>query len=375
MAIVTGPAPAPQAVRRPVATRSAPAIAGRAGDERVVAGPAGLAKLTAPDRAAYAAVAAQLDAPGRAHLARLLASGTLTQADAKGSSLIANLAALGRVKPPGGAPYTATDLLRQALAHVAEPAVINQGDRWTCGATTVQYVLASEAASEYVRLVAGLAGEGRVALRGGQTMTRVADSVARDTTTRDDVERLVQSAFQDYGDDFRGRYANQTDTIAHANGDQGGIGGFFRKTVGRAVDWVVGQAGGQLGISEGKIHRLYQDTTGRKARLVGDLPGGAFLAPGPLRGDTWAAVAQAVAAGQRVPVDLITDGLADKPGAQQEHLFAQALGNYPTQMRSHQVLVTRIEGGRVHYRNPWGYETSLSVAEFRSRLTDAIIPQ
>lgn len=76
-----------------------------------------------------------------------------------------------------------------------------------------------------------------------------------------------------------------------------------------------------------------------------------------------------------MPVDLVLEGLEDRPGAQVERIFDQRLGNYAAQMASHQVLVTRVADGRVHYRNPWGYETSLSEAEFRSRLTDAIIPE
>jgi hypothetical protein len=30
--------------------------------------------------------------------------------------------------------------------------------------------------------------------------------------------------------------------------------------------------------------------------------------------------------------------------------------------------------GTVHYRNPWGFEATMTRAEFESRLTDAIIP-
>jgi hypothetical protein len=206
-------------------------------------------------------------------------------------------------------------------------------------------------------------------------MTLPPTAVARDETSRDDVERLVQTAFQDYGGDFRGTYANTTDTTSHANGTSGGLRGFLRKTVGRAVDWVVAKVGGTEGIAEGKIAELYRDTTGRRADLVGDLPGGVFLRPTFMRGDVWGAVTQAVARGEAVPADLVVEGLSDRPGEAVERPFAQTLGNYTTQMLSHQVLVTRIADGRVHYRNPWGYETSMSEREFRSRLTDAIIPR
>ena len=367
-------APAPPR-RRAAAPAQGPARqASLLADQRVAAAPSGAAPLTAADRAAYA-VRARLDAAGRARLERVRAAGSLAETDAKGASLVANLAALGAVKPPAGAPYLADELVGQVLAHLAEPAVINQSSRNTCGATTVQYVLATEQPAEYARLVVGLAGEGRVALRGGGAMRLPTGSTDRDDTNRDDVERLVQSAFQHYGGDFRGSYANETDTITHANGESGGLRGFLRKTAGKAVDWAVGLVGGARGNAEGKIAELYRDVTGRNAHLVGDLPGGVFLKPTFLRGDVWGPVAQAVARGHTVPVDLVIAGLSDRPGAQVETLYRQGLGNYAEQMLSHQVLVTRIADGRVHYRNPWGYETSLSEAAFRSRLTDAIIPQ
>ena len=365
-------APAFQAARPSVPPKKAAVAAPGAPAVRRAAPDAFTA--TSADARAYEALQAALGPAGQAHLASLRASGALARPDAHGRSLLANLTVLAKLAPPAGAPYTAGEILAQAIAHVADPAVIAQGNRNTCGATTVQYVLATEQPAEYVRLVAGLAGAGKATLRGGQAMALPADGVPRDDTSRDDVERLVQTAFQNYGGDFRGTYSNATDRTTHAENAGGGLKGFLRRTLGRAVDWGVGLVEGGVGVSAGKLAELYADTTGRPARLVGDLPGGVFLAPGFVRGDVWAAVAKAAGAGRAVPVDLVLEGLEDTPGAQDDTPFRQALGNYPTQMRSHMVLVTKIEAGRVHYRNPWGYETSLSEAAFRSRLTDAIIP-
>ena len=72
---------------------------------------------------------------------------------------------------------------------------------------------------------------------------------------------------------------------------------------------------------------------------------------------------------------MVPQHLQDRPGEQKEVLLDQSKLSYSELMYSHQVLVTRIADGRVHYRNPWGYETSMSEAEFKSRLTDAFIPR
>jgi hypothetical protein len=100
-------------------------------------------------------------------------------------------------------------------------------------------------------------------------------------------------------------------------------------------------------------------------------------------------VIDAVKAGKEVPVDLVISDPA-KPGSAlagapvalnpdgtpaSENLVDQRSMSYGDLMRSHQVLITGIDDQGVHYRNPWGFESVMTEAEFRSRLTDAIIPQ
>ncbi|MNT24757.1 hypothetical protein D3C72_1602500 [compost metagenome] len=39
----------------------------------------------------------------------------------------------------------------------------------------------------------------------------------------------------------------------------------------------------------------------------------------------------------------------------------------------HEVLVTRIAQGRVHYHNPWGQQESMPLAQFQERLGGAVV--
>lgn len=333
--------------------------------------PAAAATIASDSRVAnpdYTAVYQAASPAGRARLSKLQASGKLAEKDAKGQTLLANLAAIAALKPPSGAPYSAQNILDQTLEHLADPEVLNQSSRNTCGATTIQFLLLTQQPAEYARLVAGVAGPGKVAVQQGGDLVRVADSVAKDDTTRDDVERLMQSALMDYDGDYRGSYSNKTDRYEH---DTGGLLGFLKKP----VNWVFDKLGADLGLSEGMVTGLYEDILGKQAHVSGDLPGGQLLAPQFMRKGVYDEVAKVVKSGKPVPVDIMTKDLEDKPGEQVEHVLDQGDLSYSEKMLSHQVLVNKFENGRVYYRNPWGYQTSMSEAEFRSRMTDAVIPE
>jgi hypothetical protein len=362
--------PLAEAGAAPAGSASQPAVAPPPNSDEKA-----FARLRPDDQKAYV-TAWNASAPeGRGRLTAMLASGQMSAPDSTGKTLAANLGAIANLKPPAGAPYTGATILDQTIAHLADPEVIDQSNRNTCGATTIQYLLASTQPSEYARLVAGIAGPGSVkSQKGGGTLERVADSVAKDDTTRDDVERLMQSALQDYGTDPRGRYSNATDDFKL--GERSGDGWLSKLTrwASTPVNASVQGLGATQGISEGKVHSLYQDVLGKPARLVGDWPGGQLLLPVDQREDVYDQVMDAVHAGRQVPVDIILKDLHDKPGEQREVLVDQHTMDYTEMMASHQVLVTKVEAGRVYYRNPWGYQTSMSEAEFKSRLTDGIIP-
>lgn len=333
---------------------------------------AGKRTLSSAEEAVFKALYQSLDARGRAQLTRLSAAGRLEVRDSQGKTLLSNLQTLASTRVPAGAPYSGKDLVRQVLDHLTDSSVINQSNRNTCGPTTVQYVLLRTQPSEYVRIVLGLAADRPLKLQGGSTLSPVKDAIARDDSDRDDVERLMQSAFQNHGFELRGSYSNRTDSFTYDR-PEGAWGKVFGGLTDRAND-LVREIGNQ-GIAEGKIKDLYEDVLGKKARLIGDWPGGILILPERLRAGVFDEVQKAVKAGKQVPVDIVLQDLQDAPGSQVENVIDQGALSYFDKMKSHQILVTRIEGGRVYYRNPWGYETSQTEREFRSRLIDGFIPQ
>ena len=103
----------------------------------------------------------------------------------------------------------------QVVQEAADPGLIAQGKQRTCGATTVEYLLAKENPAEFVRLAAGLASPtGKVKMAGGKEADAiVTDSVKLDASGRSDVDRLLQSAFMDKGRLFSfWHYNNPTDS-------------------------------------------------------------------------------------------------------------------------------------------------------------------
>jgi hypothetical protein len=178
---------------------------------------------------------------------------------------------------PPAAPCTGKDILAQPVSHLNDPDTINQSDMNTCGAATVQYLLAKDQPAEYARIVAGLTGSsGQVQLQGGPNMDRVPDSVDRNDGTsglgRDDVERIVQAAFQDHGFDPRGVYSNKSEKFSLP------LTGSLEADGGPAlVNLALDKAEANQGIGEDKVNALYQDVLGKPARVVGDW--GSLLAP------------------------------------------------------------------------------------------------
>jgi hypothetical protein len=346
---------------------------------------------TKGDQAAFVRAYMALDETSRGQLMSLIDGGTLLKKDSQGHTLVQNLGQMTAMSVPAGAPYDGDDILAQTVSHLDDPNTINQSTKNTCGAATVQYLLAKDQPAEYARLVIGLAGpSGEVQLQSGQTMVRVPDSIDRSDGTwmpdkpgqgRDDVERILQAAFQDHGFDIRGSYSNKTDRFAAP------VGGPLETASGPLVGNMLSSAlGADQGIGEDKVANLYRDVLGQKAQVVGDW--GSFLAPLRYRENVMQLVEDAVRSGKQVPVDLVlrdpgqanADGsnpteLPQSGGSHPEVVIDQSQMSYGDLMRSHQVLVTGIDAdGTVHYRNPWGFEATMTRAEFQSRLTDAVVP-
>jgi hypothetical protein len=158
---------------------------------------AAMGKLTPKQQKQYEAVAAKLDNAGRANLERLLVEGKLPGAmDKVGEgNLLDSLSKLATQEL--GAGINRSEVLSQTLQAVADPSSITQGAALTCGAATVQIMLAKESPAEYARLMAGLAGaDGKVKLAGGKELVREAGWNASQIPGA--ANQLMQTAFMEY---------------------------------------------------------------------------------------------------------------------------------------------------------------------------------
>lgn len=110
----------------------------------------------------------------QAQLGKMLVDGTLSRKDSKGNTLLDNLATIA--KGPATDGLNSSQVLTDTLADITDPSTINQGDKGTCGATSVQSELAQREPAEYARLIAGLStGNGSVSLQDGTQMSSKGD--------------------------------------------------------------------------------------------------------------------------------------------------------------------------------------------------------
>ena len=139
------------------------------------------------------------DAPANAALERILAAGRLHE-----GSLLPNLATFARTPrnpellvEAGIEPEL---LLGQVVRHLDNPLRVQQGQgRGTCGAGVMEYLLLRRDPAELVRLVDGITREAReVTLRSGQKLVMPRSAIARDASTRVDLDRLFQSAIMNH---------------------------------------------------------------------------------------------------------------------------------------------------------------------------------
>lgn len=374
---------------------------------------AALSTLTPDDQRRYAELYASFaDQPEvQAALGQLLEAGKLGQPDTQGHTTLENLAQLAQtptaITGEGGAPVDTRSLVAQTIQAIAAPdAAIAQGHSNTCGATTIEYLLAQDQPSEFVRLTQGLLGPGEVTLRGGSTLSRVPDSVSDDGRGRTALDRVLQSALMGYDGGLRGEYSCQTDRFARPvppidPSDLGsGLSGLVRGAVAKVVNAAIQSVGADHGLGENDVATLYRDVLGEDAHVVGDIGdtgllmpervtvptggvgfGGVHLpdvtipVPGDSHGEVVDAVRSAVASGRAVPVDVITaEGFQSSEGVYTDNPIDRSQVGYAEMMDSHQILITGIEDGVVTYRNPWGFTAQMSLEELESRLTDAVLP-
>jgi hypothetical protein len=270
------------------------------------------------------------------------------------------------------------------MQEIQNPAgTINQHNRGTCAATTVQYNVAIDMFAEYARIAAGLASpSGSVQLANGETMNRVPDSLAQDDSVRSPSERLIQSAFMDFANGTL-TYRNNAGGSGQATETTNGRDGSFTEDGTREAGLVAGESRRLLSAVTGRewqsnttyaSHRLERDASGFRRAMTGiyDL----LPSAGPIDfRDPFVTVALRHQAdpNARTPVGMDWGG------------------------GGHAVTVERIADGRVYFRNPWGAQpeiaagtmlndpprrmedpsrgvASMTIEDFRARVRSAIVP-
>lgn len=119
----------------------------------------------------------------------------LSQPDIAGTRLIDSLARM-----------TTTEQGRLALGDclrdIANPGRIRQGQAPTCTVSSMQYELAMQQPAEYARLVAGLAVDGSVTMRGGGILTTSAADSMRTAAAHGDGRSQTEAIFQSAAMEF-----------------------------------------------------------------------------------------------------------------------------------------------------------------------------
>jgi len=291
-----------------------------------------LAKLTPSQRAEYLNVAKKLQNNPQALLALqvMLLDGRLAspQKACNGDTLLGGLDKLAN--QPLAPGMSTSDLLGQVVRELAFPASINQMDKQTCGAASLQIQLARENPAEYVRLVAGLASpSGEVKLANGDTLKREPGWDGFDLRSMS--SRLLQSAFMEYANGAEWDYDPASDKSKGTTDANKGLSGY--------------------GLEASEIARLAAGLFGREAKQIPEK----F-------------------------VDSNGDGIADPLTDDQANRILAAA---PTvvglkfadgRFGAHAVLVTGVRDGRVYFIDPKdGMEVSMPVAEFKQKLLNGIV--
>lgn len=298
-----------------------------------------LQSLKPEERAAYTAIAKLVrDRDLFADLALqmlLLAEPSALLAPAVNDADETLLQALDRLSRPDTPLHEKIDraaLVSHLLREVAMPASINQAHWGTCTVTTIQILTAKEDPAEFVRIVGGLASpEGRVTLRGGQEIQRVAGtesgvpktikSGAQELTLTDDRSistRLWANAMMEFGNGDGATYDPVRDQHSSTNRS-----GLTSSQTERVLDAVSGDDHAGAWGSEGALIERIRQSLGR---------------------------------GEPVPIALAWGASDD---ASQVH-------------SSHQILITRMDDTRVYYDNPWGQEEHMAIDQFQARLQHAL---
>lgn len=218
-------------------------------------------------------------------------------------------------------------VLASLVREIHDPQAIAQGAKQTCGAASVQILLAREGSAEYVRLVTGLIFDGQCTLQNGGKLTREPGWDADPADTRSITGQLLQAPLMEYANGAEDYDAYGDNTL--------GADGTTRK-----------------GLTSPEMTRLLSAVANRQTEnaQVKDWDAGRNLwvpRAGESLAYTMAKVEEMVAKGWSIPV---------------------LLSVRPDQAFGHYQLVTRIEGNTVYTLNPWGQEQPLDKQLFEQRL-------
>lgn len=285
------------------------------------------------------------DPSARLSLQVMLIEGTLTggSRSTSGGTLLDSLHDVSTRPTLEG--LDAKGLVSDLVQEVSLPASIAQESYGTCTVTTVQVKLARENPAEYARLVGGLASpEGKVNLANGDAVVRdpgseepqydkakrmMPDGKIVEVDVLDErtaSSRLFQAAFMEYG-------------------------------LGEGVDYdpVKDEATDPTQMGAGLVHRTMAGLSGAKVDTLLAPSYRGYADDGAKQVDTGALVnrlADETGKGNSVPVG-IAWGEADESG--RFHGF-------------HAVDVSKVDGDRVYFNNPWGKEESMTREEFAQRV-------
>lgn len=280
---------------------------------------AALAKLSSDDQTKYQAILGQVGSEpmARRQMQAMLLAGNLTGSKALVGSgtLLSQLHSI--VGQPLAEGIDRKALLSQVIGEVENPVRIAQHSMNTCGATTSQILLARKNPAEYVRLVAGLASpKGKVETVGGASLKRQPDWNFDGDGGRSVPSRLFQPAAMQLGQMLPGfSYDNSEDKNALIN---------------RPI------FAGQFGMQQAKVD----------SELLGqDYDNHLFMRWN--RDSQWENLKEDLAKrNESIPVSMTWEG------------------------GGHFVQIDKIEGGKVHYTNPWGQREMMDEAEFKAHITE-----
>ena len=309
-----------------VAASSAEQTAGHA---RIHAS-AGYQQASAADQAKIDRLAESQDSESNANLADVLEgdASRLFDTDKDGASTLDNLVALftqamhPKIEAMGAGGFTTRAVRDAVMADIAHPGNIHQGHFNTCQITNLEYGLATAYPSEYVRLMRGLTGaSGKVKMRKGDDLALYANYLTpKSNDDRSASEAIFQTAVMDH---ITGSYDPQKDESKLLFVPYPGNSTHMAKGTFEQLFGVSYEVKGESDIVIVFDHRATMDTDEAKD----------FLRRLPLQ--------RAPAMVDAVLVDVTI---------------------------SHSLFITKLEGDRVFFRNPWGPN---DLAEHSGQLEDA----